>query len=228
MRDGEGMKGYGQFCPVAKAAEIFAERWTPLLLRDLLKGPRRFSELRQGVPRMSQSVLAQRLKSLERDGIVARRSCSAGKGWEYYLTRAGEEFGEAVERLGEWGMRHSVDKLQPGDLDPGFLMWAIEGHMRIDALPDRRVVIQVEFRGQPREHWWLVLERPMVELCLEDHGFEPDLFVNADLRALTDVYLGRRRLTQAIDAGLIEVHGPHPLARALPQWIGVSAFAPYG
>ena len=222
------MKGYGQFCPVAKAAEIFAERWTPILLRDLLKGPRRFSELHAGAPRMSQSVLSQRLKSLERQGIVARRPNPIGKGSEYYLTPVGEEFGEVVEHLGEWGMRHSVDKLRPDDLDPGFLMWAIEGHMRLDMPPDRRVVVQVDFRGRPKERWWLVLERPNVELCLEDHGFEPDLFVTADLRAMTEVYLGRRRLTQAMEAGLVEVDGPRPLVRAVPKWIGVSTFAHYG
>lgn len=222
------MKGYGQFCPVAKAAEIFAERWTPILLRDLLKGPRRFSELHQGAPRMSQSVLAQRLKSLERQGIVARRPGPAGKGWEYYLTPAGEEFGEVVEHLGEWGMRHSIDKLSPDDLDPGFLMWAIEGHLHIDTLPEQRVVVQVDFRDRPREHWWLVLERPTVELCLEDHGFEPDLFVTADLRSMTEVYLGRRRLTQAMEAGLVEIDGPRSLVRAFPRWLGVSTFARYG
>ena len=177
---------------------------------------------------MSQSVLAQRLKSLERQGIIARRPNPAGKGSEYYLTPVGEEFGEVVEHLGEWGMRHSVDKLRPDDLDPGFLMWAIEGHMRLDMPPDRRVVVQVDFRGRPKERWWLVLERPNVELCLQDHGFEPDLFVTADLRAMTEVYLGRRRLTQALEAGLMEVEGPRPLVRAFPTWIGVSTFAHYG
>ena len=222
------MKGYGQFCPVAKAAEIFAERWTPILLRDLLKGPRRFSELHAGAPRMSQSVLAQRLKSLERQGIVARRPNPVGKGSEYYLTPAGEEFGEAVERLGEWGMRHSIDKLRPDDLDPRFLMWAIEGHMHLDALPDCRVVVQVDFRGRPKERWWFVLERPHIELCLEDHGFEPDLFVTADLRAMTEVYLGRRSLAQAMEEGVVEVDGPRSLVRAFPRWIGVSSFARYG
>jgi DNA-binding HxlR family transcriptional regulator len=221
------MKGYGQFCPVAKAAEIFAERWTPILLRDLLKGPRRFSELQEGAPRMSQSVLVQRLRSLERQGIVARRPSPAGRGWEYVLTPAGRDFGEAIERLGEWGMRHSVDKLHPDDLDPGFLMWAIEGHIRTDALPERRVVVQVDFRGRPKEHWWLVLERPAVELCLEDHGFEPDLFVLADLRTMTEVYLGRRSLIDAIESGLVEIHGPHSLMRAFPHWIGPSTFARY-
>src|SRR6266496_2523634 len=112
------MSGYRQFCPVAKAAEIFAERWTPLILRDLLKRPRRFNELHSGVPRMSQSLLARRLKSLQRDGIIARRPTADGKSSEYYLTPAGEEFGDAVERLGEWGMRHAIDRLRPQDLDP--------------------------------------------------------------------------------------------------------------
>ena len=178
---------------------------------------------------MSQSVLAQRLKSLERQGIIARRPNPTGsRGWEYYLTPAGTEFGEVVERLGEWGMHHSIDKLRLDDLDPGFLMWAIEGHMHIEALPARSVVVQVDFRGLPKERWWLVLERPNVELCLEDHGFEPDLFVLADLRAMTEVYLGRQRLTQVMEEGLVEVDGPRPLVRAFPQWIGVSSFAPYG
>lgn len=222
------MKGYGQFCPVAKAAEIFAERWTPLLLRDLLKGPRRFSELQDGVPRMSQSVLVQRLRALERAGIVTRRQSPAGKGWEYTLTPAGQEFGEVVERLGEWGMRHAVDKLGPDDLDPRFLMWAIEGHLHVGALPERRVVVQFEFRGTPNERWWLVLERPVVDLCLEDHGFEPDLFVIADLRAMTEVYLGRLGLAQAMEVGLVAVHGSRALVRAFPHWIGVSSFARYG
>jgi DNA-binding MarR family transcriptional regulator len=177
---------------------------------------------------MSQSVLAQRLKSLERQGIVARRPNPVGKGSEYYLTLAGEEFGEAIERLGEWGMHHSIDKLRPDDLDPGFLMWAIEGHMHVEALPDHRVVVQVDFRGRPTEHWWLVVERPNVELCLEDHGFEPDIFVRADLRAMTEVYLGRRRMTQAMEAGLVEIDGPRSLVRAFPTWLGVSTFAHYG
>jgi hypothetical protein len=124
-------------------------------------------------------------------------------------------------------MRHSIDKLRPDDLDPGFLMWAMEGHLHIDALPPRRVV-QVEFRERTRERWWLLLDRPAVELCLEDHGFEPDLFVTADLRAMTEVYLDQRRLSEAIEEGLVEVDGPRSLARAFPRWIGQGTFARYG
>lgn len=100
--------------------------------------------------------------------------------------------------------------------------------MHVETLPNHRVVVQVDFRGRPNEHWWLLLERPRVELCLEDHGFQPDLFVRADLRAMTEVYLGRRHLIHAMEAGLVEIDGPRLLARAFPQWIGVSTFARYG
>jgi hypothetical protein len=125
-------------------------------------------------------------------------------------------------------MRHAIDKLGPDDLDPRFLMWAIEGHLHVDALPQQRVVVQFQFRGTPKERWWLVLERPTVELCLEDHGFEPDLFVDADLRAMTEVYLGRLTLAQAMETGLVDVYGSRSLVRAFPRWIGVSSFARYG
>jgi DNA-binding HxlR family transcriptional regulator len=195
------MSGYGQFCPVAKASEVFAERWTPLLLRELLCESHHFSQLLQGLPRMSQSLLAKRLKSLEREGVIERRPARGGRGWEYHLTPAGREFAEIVERLGEWGQRWAIDDLGSEDLDAGLLMWAMHRNVARENLPEERVVIRFEFRGPPKELWWLILKRPEVDVCLKDPGYEVDLYVTADLMALTKVYLGRLRLEEAIERG---------------------------
>src|SRR5262249_54875722 len=104
------MKGYGQFCPVAVASEIFAERWTPLILRELFSGSHRFSEIRSGMPLISRTLLSQRLRQLEDAGVIESAPVTAGRGREYRLTAAGKEFREVVERLGEWGQRHAAQQ----------------------------------------------------------------------------------------------------------------------
>jgi DNA-binding HxlR family transcriptional regulator len=221
------MSGYGQFCPVALAAEVFAERWTPLILRELLCGSHHFSELTQGLPRISHGLLAQRLRQLERDGIVERRPTARGRGWLYYLTPAGEEFTQVVERLGEWGQRWAVDSLDPENLDPALLMWAMHRDIKRDALPAERVVVRFDFRGV-KDRFWLILTRPEVDVCLKDPGIEVDLLVSADLMAMTKVYLGRLGVAEVIDQGLVELDGPPRLVRAFPSWVGVGGFAKYG
>jgi DNA-binding HxlR family transcriptional regulator len=224
------MKGYGQFCPVAKAAEIVAERWTPLVLRELLSGSRRFSDLHRGVPLMSRTLLAGRLEQLEHAGIVQSVPSPRGRGREYQLTAAGEELRPLIECLGEWGQRWARAQVGRGDLDPGLLMWDIHRRVNLDALPQERVVVRFEFRGVPAtircpRYWWLVLDRPEVDLCLKDPGFLVDIVVSADLRALTRVWMGDVRLAESVRAGLIQLEGPRPLVRAFPSWLTLSPFA---
>jgi DNA-binding HxlR family transcriptional regulator len=125
-------KGYGQFCPVAKASEIFGERWTPLIMRELLCGSYRFNDLRRGVPLMSPSLLSQRLKTLERAGIVERRPDPENKSYEYHLTQAGQELRPVIELLGVWGQRWARKRVEPGDLDPSLLMWDIHRRLHIN------------------------------------------------------------------------------------------------
>lgn len=223
-----GMKGYGQFCPVAKAAEIVAERWTPLVLRELLCGGRRFNDLHRGVPLMSRSLLAERLEQLEYAGIVRSTAKARGRGREYYLTAAGEELRPLIDCLGEWGQRWARAQIGRGDLDPGLLMWDMHRRVNLDALPPKRVVVRFDFRGVPATYpriWWLVLERREVDLCLKDPGFVVDLVVNAELRALTRVWMGDVRLAETMRAGLIQLDGPRSLVRAFPTWLTLSAFA---
>lgn len=220
-----GTRGYGQFCPVAKGAEVFAERWTPLIVRELLNGSHRFGELQQGLPGISQSLLTQRLRSLQRDGVVERRCSRHGRGWEYHLTPAGQDLGRVVEQLGAWGYRWATDRLSPADLNPHALMWFMRRRVNVAGLPERRVVVSFTFRDGPRQSFWLVLQRPEVDLCLKAPGFDVDLYVTADTMALTQVYLGHLELRRAMADGLIEVEGPRDLLRALPSWLGVSPFA---
>lgn len=226
------MKGYGQFCPVAKGAEIFAERWTPLVLRELVCGSHRFSDLHRGVPLMSRSLLAHRLRQLEDAGIVRCEAKAKGRGREYFLTPAGEELRALIEGLGEWGQRWARSQMNADDLDPGLLMWDIHRRLNVERLPTppNRVVVFFDFRAVPKAWrtmrcFWLILQRSEVDLCLKDPGFKVDLVVDADLAALTKVWMGDVRLVDAMRSGLVRLQGPTALIRAFPGWLALSEFA---
>jgi DNA-binding HxlR family transcriptional regulator len=224
------MKGYGQFCPVAKAAEIVAERWTPLVLRELLCGSRRFGDLHRGVPLMSRTLLARRLEQLEDAGIVRSVPRPRGRGREYQLTASGEELRPLIDRFGEWGQRWARAQIGREDLDAGLLMWDIHRRVNVDALPPRRVIVRFDFHGAPAtmrcpRTWWLVLERKEIDLCLRDPGFPVDLVVSADLQALTAAWMGDVPLAEPRRAGLIRLDGPPALVRAFPTWLQLSGFA---
>jgi len=220
------MTRYGQFCPVAKASEVLAERWTPLVLRELLCGSHRFSDLCRGVPLMSRSLLAKRLKELERAGVVDRRRAPGRDTAEYYLTPAGEELRPWIEGLGVWGQRWILFDVDENDLDPSLLMWDIRRGLASDALPDRRTVVRIDFvdvRG-PRRRWWLIVGDGSTDLCMTDPGFDVDLSVQATLRSLTRYWLGQLEW-RALLAGGLELSGPRWAQRAFPRWLGRSAFA---
>src|SRR5262245_14603112 len=190
------MSGYGQFCPIAVACETFAERWTPLILRELLAGARRFAEIRRCIPRISRTLLAQRLRELEEAGVLESRPLPRGRGREYRPTRAGEEFREVLERLGAWGQRWAPGQFDPENLDVGLLMWNVRGRIDLPRLPPRRVVVRFEFRAFPPHcrgfrTCWLILERKGADLCLKDPDFDVDLVVTADAAAMAQVWTGK-------------------------------------
>lgn len=219
------MVTYGQFCPVALGAEIFAERWTPLILRELLMGGRRFGDIHRGVPRISRNLLTQRLHSLQRCGIIEQRPVDGGHGHEYCLTSAGRELGSVIEALGTWGYRWAAKDLADKDLDPDFLMWSLRRLVRTDALPDERVVLMFRFRRHEDRVYWLVLQRPDVDLCLFDPGYEVSLEIEAAVDALAGVCLGHVSLLQAMRDGTVSVHGAPHYRNALGSWLGVTRFA---
>jgi DNA-binding HxlR family transcriptional regulator len=219
------MRSYGQFCPVALGAEVFAERWTPLILRELLAGSHRFSELQRGLPRIPRALLAKRLGSLERAGLIERRPTRAGRGWEYHLSPAGLSFGPVVDALGRWGYQWAAEQLRPDNLDAGLLMWFLRRRVQADRLPAGRVTVQFEFRDADKRCFWLVLHRPEVDLCLADPGFDIDLCVTTDVGTFTRVYLGDVSVANALGEGSVTVVGRSDLRRAFGGWIGLSPFA---
>jgi DNA-binding HxlR family transcriptional regulator len=183
------MRSYGQFCPVAAASQVFAERWTPIILRELLSGTSRFNEIRNGMPLISRTLLARRLRELEDAGVVESRPLSGGRGREYRLTKAGEELRNVVDRLGEWGQRWATWQFSPDNLEVSLLMWAMRHRVALDRLPSRRVVARFEYRGVParwrsQRTWWMLLDRTGVDLCVTDPGHEVDLVVTADITAM--------------------------------------------
>jgi DNA-binding HxlR family transcriptional regulator len=216
---------YGQYCAVARSAEVLCERWTPLVVRELLCGSRRFNDLHRGVPRMSTSLLTQRLRHLEDCGIVKR--VAAGKVWEYQLTEAGEALRPVVMGLGHWGARWVRGQLRDEELDAGLLMWDLRRFVRLDQLPRYPVVVHFRFRdARPADQlWWLVLEAGRADLCLQDPGRELTLVVDSTLRALTEVWVGDSSPGQALRSGDLKVEGPPREAERLWSWLGTSPFA---
>ena len=224
------MKGYGQFCPIAVACETFAERWTPLILRELLAGSRRFNEIRQGIPLISRTLLGQRLRELEDAGVVTSAPLSRGRGREYRPTQAAEEFRAVLDRLGEWGQRWATTQFDPDNLDLMMLMWNMRRRIDVRRLPARRVVVRFEFRAYPpRCHGfrtcWLVLERRGTDVCLKDPGFDVDLVVTVDATTMARVWTGALTFAQAVRSGGLRVEGDRALARALPTWLLLSHYA---
>ena len=215
---------YRQFCPVSKAVELLDERWTMLVVRELVLGSEHFNELRRGLPRMSPTLLSKRLQQLARAGIVRREE--GGGEVRYVLTNAGRELRPVVEALGVWGTRWVPDLADP-ELDPKLLLWDMHRNVDHDALPPRRTVVAFEFddvaAGAAR--WWLVLSPGDVDVCDDDPGDEPVARLQTSLRTLTEVWRGDRSWTSAVADSSMRVVATADVARALPGWFLLSPFA---
>lgn len=218
------MTSYGQFCPVAKSMELLDERWTMLVVRELLAGSSHFNELRRGLPKMSPALLSKRLKTLERAGVV-RRQVAGGK-VTYSLTTAGLELGDVVTAVGAWGVRW-IGELGDEDLDPHLLMWDIRRNVRLDLWPRARTVLAFQFRDIPRKaaSWWLVVNAGEVDLCDYDPGYDVAATVVTNLRTLTEFWRGDVSWTGAVRSGVLDVTGETRVRRAIPEWLGRSSFA---
>jgi DNA-binding HxlR family transcriptional regulator len=217
------MRSYGQFCPVAKAAEVFAERWTPLVLRELFCGSVRFNELRRGLPLMSPTLLSRRLKELEQADIV-ERTRGEGRTSEYHLTAAGRELLPLIKVLGVWGKRWTRARIENRELDAGLLMWDVHRSLELQRFPRQRTVIRFELQGTAsgKRLWWLMVDRGDVELCLLDPGFLVDLHVRTPLRVFTEVWLGDRDFEETLRSREIELDGAPELARIFPRLFRLS------
>jgi DNA-binding HxlR family transcriptional regulator len=220
---------YQQFCPVAMAAEILCTRWTIVLLREMVAGSTRFNELRRGVPRMSPALLSQRLKELEGAGIVARTRAIADSGvFEYHLTESGRELGPLVEAFGIWGQRRIQSKLSLQHLDVDLLMWDMRRSLNTTPMPARRSVVEFVYPALPATHrrFWLIVDPEIGnDLCKIDPGFEVDLYVSADLRSMTAIWLGLDTVRAAVANQRMVLTGNRQLAASMQTWLGLSPFA---
>ena len=219
------MQKYQQYCPVARASEIVADRWTPLILRELVLGSHRFNDLERGLPGISRSLLASRLRDLESAGVVERLPRARSKIAEYHLSEAGRELKAVIEALGAWGVRWAFGEPRAEELDAGLLVWKIHQRIDRDALPDRRVVIEFDFTGRGSRRVWLVLERREVSVCVTPPGFDVDLIVRADLTYFYRVWFGAVDYQAAIRCGGVIVDGLPALANQLPRWFMWSPMA---
>ena len=219
--------GYKQFCPVAMAAEMLCTRWTMVLLRELIAGSTRFNDLRRGVPKMSPTLLSQRLKELEAAGVITRKAMKSQKGvFEYHLTEAGQDLRQVVEVIGFWGQKWVDAQLSLRNLDPSLLMWDMRRNLNPKPLPDRRTVIQFLYPDLPasKRHWWLVVEAGGgVDLCWSDPGFDVDLYVSSDLRTMTAIWMGLTTVQKEGDK--IALTGDRNIARTMQTWLDLSPFA---
>lgn len=213
------MSKYGQYCPIAQALDILGERWTLLIIRDMLTGTRHFTHLKRGLPGLSTALLAKRLRQLQRAGIVEKRVTPSGRATtEYKLTPAGRALQPVIAALLAWGVDWAFGDPSPEELDPLLLMWWM--HDRIDTaqLPPRRVALQFSFYGAKTQTYWLVLSRDDVTVCLTDPGYAIDVLVEADLATFFKVWLGRVEYRTAIAEGNLSVSGIPRLTRAFPRW----------
>ncbi len=216
-----GMRSYGQYCPIALAAEVFAQRWTPIIIRNLNLGCVHFGDILDGAPGLPRSVLAQRLRTLERDGVVSRTT--SGRGTGYALTEMGCELSQLCVALGEWGARWR--EAQPADQNPYLALWILSRLVDPASLPQPRVVVRFDVRGaRPPDRYWLLVDRTGNEVCVEPPGFPDDGVVSTDTSSLIRWYSGRLGLGAAQEAGGMTVAAPPWLERELARWGRLNPF----
>lgn len=220
------MYKYGQYCPVARATEILGDRWTLLIVRDLLTGTHHFNDLKRGLPGISATLLADRLRRLQDVGVVEKRTIRKGRRTtEYHLTAAGGELQGVISSLLTWGARWGFGAPRSEELDPILLLWWIRSRVHTDRLPAKRVVVEFTFRGADDGMYWLLLTRRDVSVCLQHPGYDVDVAVEADLASFFEVWLGRLSYDDALSANRVRINALPSLARVFPTWFAWSAAA---
>ena len=219
------MTGYGQFCPMAKATELIGEKWTLLILRELFLGTKRFNEFQRALSRMSPTLIAKRLKHLEKHGIIIRKKISGQKSYEYLLTIAGQELSPMIEILAVWGMRWVTNELSEDELDINFLMMDLQRKLVIDHIPGHKAIICLMFDDQIKhKSWWFIIDNDLVDLCTSDPGQDVDLYISSSVRTIVEVWRGDLSIHAAINKKSIKLTGIKHLIRTMPDWFGINPY----
>ncbi|HEX2196019.1 MAG TPA: winged helix-turn-helix transcriptional regulator [Actinomycetota bacterium] len=216
------MSSRDQYCPIYRSLDLFGDRWSLLVVRELLRGVAHFNDLERSLPGISRSTLAQRLRHLEKEGIV-RRTPGARGGTTYEVTGSGRGLAGVLEAVGEWGVRWLIPDPRPSAVDPDGLMLWVARHVILPELPAQRVVIRFELRGRKKRYFWLVLRTGEASLCPEHPGFPEDVVVSSSTSELYRLMVGRTSLSQALEDGTVSVQGAPALIRSLPRWFHLRA-----
>jgi len=219
------MPDYGNFCPVSMASEVVADRWTPLIIRELVLGNTRFNDIARCLPGISRSLLVQRLRHLERKGVLQTWPSPIGRGSEYHLTPAGKDLERVIDSLGRWAIEWLFEDMRPHDVEPNTLMWWMHRRMDLGRIPAGRTVLEFRHTAPNPATIWLVLQRGEASVCMQHPGFEVDVTICASTPVLADVFQGYSRWSEAVGDGRIEVFGPRALVAALPGWFVWSPWA---
>ena len=218
------MSGFGQFCPVSRALEVLGERWTLLIMRDLLHGVMHFNDLARGLPHLSRGLLSKRLKTLCDEGIIVREEVDGGV--QYSVTQAGEELRPLIYQLLRWGTRWRFEEPQEDELDPVLLMWWMRRRVVSERLPKGRQVVQFDFTEEPERSFWLLLERSDVSVCLDPPPYDIDIWVDGSLAALFEVWMGKEEFDGTIDDGRIRIRALPWQEREFSSWFSRSPGVP--
>ena len=218
------MPEYGRFCPVALSSEVLADRWTPLIVRELILGNTRFNDIARGMPGISRTLLTQRLRHLERRGVLETWPSPTGRGNEYHLTPAGKDLEPVLEAMGKWSVEWLYEDFDD-DVEATTLMWWMHRRVAEEGLPPGRVIVEFDHTAPVAIKVWLVLDRGEPSVCMQHPGSEPDLVVRVSTPTLARVFSGAERWSTAVANGDLEVAGPPALVKKLPTWFLWSPWA---
>lgn len=216
----------GSLCPAVKAADMIGDKWTLLILRELLIGANRYNEFQRAIPRISPTILSKRLKQMEQDGLIIKKSVVGEKATEYRLTRCGRELAPLVNYMSKWGLRWARRRMEDEDLDVGTFMWDFHRTLNTSELPDGETVFAVTFSELVSNNkWWLVAGESSVDLCTDDPGKEVDVFITSTLPELAQVWMGDTDISTSREAGDLTLVGAAPLVRSAAHWFPKSRYA---
>jgi DNA-binding HxlR family transcriptional regulator len=218
MPTGEPVHGYGQYCPISRALDVLGERWTMIIIRDLLVGTTRFNDLARGLPGLSRTLLSKRLRQLEQAELVERID------GQYFLTEMGRDLEPVVFGLSAWGAKWALGDPRPTELDAQLLVWWMHTRLDTSHLPDRRFVLHVRFTDDRRQ-FWIVVEPAGPSVCMSDPGFEVDVTMSSDVNSLYQVWLGKIPVRDAVARGQLSFSGPAALVRRMPNVLELSPVA---
>jgi DNA-binding HxlR family transcriptional regulator len=213
----------GSLCPAMASADLLGDKWTLLLLREMLLGTTRFSRFQKAIPRMSPSILSKRLKMLEASDIIVRKPAITGQVSEYRLTRSGRELGPIIENMAVWGMRWRSRNIAARDCDVGGFMWDFHRTLNTEGLPNGETVILVQISDRTDLNtWWVIANGDSVDLCLENPGHDVDVYITASLGNLIALWMGDVGVKEATDAKTVFIDGPKHLTSTAQDWISQS------